>query len=379
MNIMKSIKKILKSFAAIALVAGLVAGLTSTVGAQQIPYNPGGTGTTTTPVFNIFTGVPNGVGNEADFVKLRKSNGDPKVVPTGNSFIDPVNDACAVGTKFDIRTYVHNGADPSKNNNGSGTAVARNVQLAMQAPLGVTSKQFKFASTISASNAASVSDNGTLNCANNVRLKLVPKTVHVYSKAYGWNVISDSAVNGTTKLGSQQVGSGDVWACWDDRVLVVYVVEVVKAPVVSKAVCDVLTLRVIDNRRVSARITASTQNATITGYTIDWGDGSKTNEQEAEHTYAQDGDYTIKGSVSVRYADGRTETVSGAACEKKVTFEKDNCPLPGKEHLPVDSPECKEVPKELPKTGAGSIAGIFAATSFAGSIAHRVVYSRRRK
>ncbi len=81
----------------------------------------------------------------------------------------------------------------------------------------------------------------------------------------------------------------------------------------------------------------------------------------------------------MRYADGRAETVSGAACEKKVTFEKDNCPLPGKEKYPVDSPECKEAPKELPKTGAGSVAGIFAATSFAGTFAHKFVYGRRRR
>lgn len=376
MNIRKFVTR---SASMLALAGMLVFGLGSAQ-AAQIPYVPGQPlDSPNTPGFNLYTNVPNGVGNEADFVKLRKSNGDPKVAGSVSIFTDPVSATCNVGEKFDVRTYVHNGADADHNNNGSGSAVAHNVKVAMQAPLGVTGKQFKFASTISASNAASVSDNGTLNCANNVRLKLVPKTVHVYSDQYGWKAGSDNAVNGSMTIGSRVAGSGDVWGCWADRVRVVYTVEVIEAPVVSKAVCDVLTLRVIDNRRVSARITASAQNATITGYTIDWGDGSKTNEQEAEHTYAKEGSYTIKGSASVRHADGKTETVTGPACEKKVTFEKDNCPLPGKEHLPVDSPECKEVPKELPKTGAGSIAGIFAATSFAGSIAHRVVYSRRRK
>lgn len=374
-------KLLIRSALSMMLISGLVLGLgLKQVSAAQIDYNNPNNQAIKNPVFNTYTNVPGGIGNEADFVELRKSTGDPTQSAIQNNFIDPVNAACAVGEKFDIRTYVHNGANTEFNGNGAGTAVANNVKVAMQAPLGKTDKKFVFSSTISASDAASVSDTGTLNCENNVQLKLVPKSIHVYSKAYGWmRSNSDRAVNGSMTIGSRAVGSGDVWGCWDDRVIVVYTVEVVKAPVVSKAVCDVLTLRVIDNRRVSARITASTQNATITGYTIDWGDGSSTNQQEAEHTFAKEGSYTIKGSASVRHADGKTETVTGPACEKKVTFEKDNCPLPGKEHLPVDSPECKEVPKELPKTGAGSIAGIFAATSFAGSIAHRVVYSRRRK
>lgn len=375
-----NIRKLLtRSALALALVSTLVLGLGSAQAAQT-PYVPGEPlQSPTTPRFNMYTNVPAGVGNEADFVALRKSNGDPTVAGSVSNFIDPVSATCVAGEKFDIRTYVHNGADEATNNNGTGTSVAHNVKVAMQAPLNTTAKQFKFTSTISASNAASVTDNGTLNCGSNVQLKLVPKTVHVYSDQYGWKAGSDSAVNGSMTIGSRVAGSGDVWGCWQDRVWVVYTVEVVKAPVVSSAVCDALSLTVLDNRRVRARITASTQNATITGYTIAWGDGSTTNQQEADHTFAKEGPYTIKGSVAVRHADGRTETVSGAACEKKVTFEKDNCPLPGKEHLPVDSPECKEVPKELPKTGAGSVAGIFAATSAAGTLAHRFVYDRRRK
>ena len=376
MNIRKFITR---STLVLATVGTLVFGLGSAQAAQIRYEDWPNLPAITTPRFNTYTNVPYGIGNEADFVRLRTSNGDPTVPAATKDFVDPLSDACAVGAKFDVRTYVHNGAHPDYNNNGNGTAVAHNVRVAMQAPLGVSAKQFKFTSTISASNATSVTDNGTLNCGSNVQLKLVPQTVRVYSRSLGWNSAPDSAVNGSLAIGSRQAGSGNVWGCWDDRVQVVYVVEVVKAPVVSSAVCDALSLTVLDNRRVRARITASTQNATITGYTIAWGDGSTTNQQEAEHSFAKEGTYTIKGSVAVRYADGRAETVSGAACEKKVTFEKDNCPLPGKEKYPVDSPECKEAPKELPKTGAGSVAGIFAATSFAGTFAHKFVYGRRRR
>jgi hypothetical protein len=60
----------------------------------------------------------------------------------------------------------------------------------------------------------------------------------------------------------------------------------------------------------------------------------------------------------------------------------ENCPLPGKTHLPKNSPDCGEVlpaVTELPKTGMGSVAGIFAGTSAIGAIAHRVYMSRRNR
>lgn len=59
------------------------------------------------------------------------------------------------------------------------------------------------------------------------------------------------------------------------------------------------------------------------------------------------------------------------------------CPIPGKTHLPKNSPECKQPPvvtttrTTLPDTGAGSVLGIFAATSAVGTIAHRLFWTRR--
>lgn len=382
-----TITKYFKTVLAVVIIAAFAALSVSHVSAAQIDYNNPNNQAITKPRFNPYTNVPAGIGNEADFVKLRKSNGDPTVPAAQSNFIDPVDATCAVGEKFDIRTYVHNGANTEYNNNGSGQGVARNVVVSMQAPLNKVSKQFTFSSRINASNAATVTDSGKLNCGNDVQLKLVPKSVRVYSKFYGWKNASDSAVNGSLKTGSRVVGSGDVWGCWEDTVVVVYVVEVVKKPqVVSKASCDALALTVLDNRRVRARITASTQNATILGYRIDWGDNNTSNSQEGEHTYAEAGEYTITGSVRVRLADGTEKWVSGYGCEKQVTFKDDveNCPLPGKEHLPVDSPECKEDEKEeevtepqvLPATGPAELIGMFAATSVAGTIAYNLVYRR---
>lgn len=199
--------------------------------AAQIPYVEGqALPAPNTPAFNIYTNVPSGVGNEADFVKLRKSNGDPTVPATTNNFIDPVDATCNVGEKFDVRTYIHNGANADANNNGSGTAVAHNVVLKMHAPLNVKDNKFAFASTVSATNAVAVSDIGTLNCGKDAELKLVPNTVHVYSTPYGWKSADDSAVNGSMNIGSPNFGTSDQWGCWQYRVVVVYTVEVKPVP-----------------------------------------------------------------------------------------------------------------------------------------------------
>src|SRR3990167_11443122 len=92
--------------AAVSMLMGFA--FVSTVQAACVQYDPNGTPTAKTPVFNQFCGVPNGVGNEADFVRVRaNTTGDPK---TGNNadYVDSLNSACTVGAKYDVRTYVHN-------------------------------------------------------------------------------------------------------------------------------------------------------------------------------------------------------------------------------------------------------------------------------
>lgn len=374
MSIQSFIKRALPA-AVLATIAIALIG-SARVSAAQIPYNPGGTGTSTTPAFNVFTGVPNGVGNEADFVKLRTSTGDPKVVPTANPFIDPVNDDCKVGDMYDIRTYVHNGADPRYNNNGSGTAVARNTHVSMSAPVNQTGKNFTFRSVISASNANSVVDTGTLNCGSDVRLELVPQSVHVYSKNTGWNKVADGSVNGTLKIGSEVLGSGDVFACWDGRVLVVYVVKVVEVPQEPVYTCDLLTVTKIADRKYKFDVKYTARNgATFKEVRFDYGDGQT--GTDAEHTFAKDGTYNVV-ATAVFMVNGQERTATSDACAKQVTVTPKNCPVPGKEHLPEDSSECVETPTVLPETGAAGLAGIFATVSAAGAGAHQFVTRRRR-
>lgn len=271
------LRTIIKSSLLAVFVAGLVATIGSAhVSAAQIPYEKIGTDAPTTPAFNIYSGVPVGIGDESDFVKLRNSNGNPQVPATQGAFVDPLSVACAPGSMFDVRTYVHNGADEDHNNNGTGTAVAKNTKLAMTAQLGVNKKNFDFTSTVSASNAASVTDTGRLNCSEEVYLELVPKTVYAYSTPTGWTGIPDSAVNGSTAIGSRVPGSGDVWGCFGDRVVVVYTVVAKKKevpptpPTPTKPVTPVTTLPKTGAGSVVG-IVASTTVAAAAGHRLYYG------------------------------------------------------------------------------------------------------------
>lgn len=349
--------------------------------ANCVPYDPNSS--ISTPVFNNFCGVPQGIGDEPDFVRVRKStNGNPTDNANNPVFTDTVNDVCSANAKFDVRTYIHNNA--ASGFNASGSAIAHNVMLNMQAPLNKVQKNFVFNSTISASNAASVSDTGTLNCSNGkqIKLKLVPSSVHAYSKVYGgWKDLADGSVNSTIKLGSPDLGSGDVYGCWDYRIVVVYQVQVEEiAPPDSSALCKLSNFEVMDNRTVRMTVSPSLVNATVLAYEINWGDGSKSTKQTDTHTYAKDGNYTITARVQVKLNDGTVKWVDGAECTKKVVFQNNNpmCPIPGKEHLPVDSPECKEVPPIiLPDTGPGNILGVFIGTSIIGAVLHKLYMVRK--
>lgn len=350
---------------AVALLPLLVAGLHATSVSAAVKYDPNGTPTSTTPVFNQFYDVPYGVGNEADFVRLKPQAG-------GNAdYVDPLNSACDTNSAYTVRTYVHNGADPAYNNNGSGSAVAHNTVVRMTAPLGSTSNNFVFNSTVSASNAAAVSDSGRLICGQTVKLSLVPGSVKVTTLAGGTKSAPDSAVNGVLPIDSRGV-AGDVWACWDDRVIVTYDVKVVKEtpPPVSSGDCKVTDVTIDKtNRSVQAKVIGVTENATIVGYKIDFGDGTVVNQQSASHTYAKDGTYVITGSVQVKYADGHTEWKTVDNCKKQVTFKGG---VPVTPVTPVTPPT-----GILPDTGAGSVAALFTATSIGAAMAYRVFIKRR--
>ncbi len=406
MKFMKNLK-----LAVASLLSASAFALATMSGAQaaQIPYVPGQPlDSPTTPAFNVYTNVPNGVGNEADFVRVRPSTGD--VTNNGASgernalYVNGLEAACNVGDMYDVRTYVHNGANADRNDNGNGVAVAHDVKVGMNAPLDTTSTTFTFSSSISASNATGVSDTGKLYCGSkNVRLELVPSSVKVYSKFLGWNTISDSAVNGTTKIGTHVLGSGDVWACWDERVFIAYIVKVVEVPTPPAPVyvCDLLSINKLGENKYRFTVNYTAKNgATFKDVSYDFGDGTKTvDDTEVDHSYtAKNATFTVVATVNFML-NGQVVSNTGANCSKTITITKDNCPVPGKENLPKDSPDCKtdncpvpgktNLPKNspdckptvltattLPNTGAGSIVAIFVAVSAAAGVAYSFVTRR---
>ena len=234
---MKTMNIVKRSLLTLAVIPAVLVASGNIAMAAQIPYAEGDyLDSPSTPAFNIYTGVPFGVGNEADFVRIRTSNGNP--IDSGNTgernslYTTTLSTVCNNGDMFDVRTYIHNGADDDYNYGGQGSAVAHGVELSMTALLGTEAKNFPFNSTISADNADTVTDDANLVCANNVKLELVPKTVKVYTATLGWMELPVTVVNGKTTIGNHDMNSGDVWGCWNERIQVVYTVKVVNTPVV---------------------------------------------------------------------------------------------------------------------------------------------------
>jgi PKD domain len=345
MNIFNAIKRVSIAFMAIVLTVVATAVITNNraTAATRYPFVSGQvTTTSTTPVLNAFYNVP-GINDEAEFVEVRTSTGDPKH-PAGGAGSTPYQKSlasavCTNGAMFDVRSYVHNGASALYNNDGSGTAIAHGAKIAMTAPINTTGNRFTFGSTLSASNAESVSDSAVIDCGSKrVKLELVANTVYSRRNLDAWTSRPSSAVNGVMPIGSRVQDSGDLWACWDERVYVVYTVKVVEVPYVAPIfTCDMLTVTPVNgtNRKYkfSTRTTVN-ENASVKGYRYNYGDGTPVTEttvNEQEHIYAKAGTYKAFVNVvfNVKNEDGSMgeRVKTSADCEKTVTVTEEKTPF----------------------------------------------------
>lgn len=174
--------------------------------------------------------------------------------------------------------------------------------------------------------------------------------------------------------------------------------------------CDAFGLAVYnDDRMVTVNKFSYTakDGASYKNVVVDWGDNSTalitTNPMGDSHQYAADGTYTVRATVHFT-VNGKEVTDSGS-CAQKVTF-KTTTPPPKecKPGIPVGDTRC-ETPKKcqpgqtgiypnchtptppttpttptpptvLPNTGAGAVAGLFAAATVAGTVGYRL-FSRR--
>ncbi len=182
--------------------------------------------------------------------------------------------------------------------------------------------------------------------------------------------LPDSIV--TSGVNLDAVRGGPLRGCnaHHETVAIKVVVKDKPAPPVSSGVCKNATLDVFEDRKVRVSVTGTVANAEIIGYEIDFGDGTKSDLQTADHQYAKDGTYHIVTKVHVKLADGTTQWVTSDDCKKSVTFEGEKPPVV----TPVKS---TPTPEALPDTGAGDIAGLFLAATFAGMFAYRFVWLRK--
>ncbi len=106
--------------------------------------------------------------------------------------------------------------------------------------------------------------------------------------------------------------------------------------------CDSLTSKKISRTEYEFTTAATAKDgATLVDYTYNFGDGkTATTGKTTRHAYATPGTYKVTVKVNVK-VNGKTVVAPGT-CETTVTVEKENCPIPGKEQYPKDSPECKE-------------------------------------
>lgn len=183
--------------------------------------------------------------------------------------------------------------------------------------------------------------------------------------------LPDSVV--TSGVNLDTIRGGPLRGCnaHHETVAIKVVVKEKPVPPVSSGVCKAATLDVYADRKVQVTVTGTVNNAEIIGYEIDFGDGTKSNKQTADHQYAKDGTYHIVTKVNVKLADGTTQWVTSDDCKKSITFEGDKPPVVTPV-TPVTTPEV------LADTGPGDIAALFLASTIAGMIAYRFVWLRNR-
>lgn len=176
------------------------------------------------------------------------------------------------------------------------------------------------------------------------------------------------------------------------------------------AACTALVATALDDQKRKFRFTTKIQTklaeVTSVKYALDQEAGvevpkDSTGNYSKDYAFNDEKTHTVVATVTFTTILGpKTATckasVTPSALPKCEVPGKENlppdspecayCEVPGHETLPKDSPECKPetpptpptTPPELPKTGAGSVVGIFAGTSALGAAAHAVL-SRRRK
>lgn len=139
------------------------------------------------------------------------------------------------------------------------------------------------------------------------------------------------------------------------------------APVYS---CGMLEVDKGEDRKVTVKnlTHVAKDGATFKHVVLNWGDGTEvltTNPAGQTHTYAADGNYTVRATVHFDVNGQDVTAGESAACARIVSFT-----------TPAATPQVP-AETELPVVGAGSVTSIFALAAVAGTILYRLFLGRR--
>ena len=306
-------------------------------------------------------------------------------VSKGTDFADPASaDKCET---VQYRVRLHNpGPDPVTN---------VNVKATLPATAGTS-----HSSTVTISgpnmNPASTTDTAALNLSESLKIAYVPGTTQLLDANGGvLGALPDTIFSSGVTVDSVGVST-------QQKRFVQFQAKVdcpqPPQPQPSTGQCTKLTLTVTnkDQREVSAKVDGQTSNATITGYSINFGDGTVANTQTATHKYAADGTYNVTGSVVIRFADGHSETKTADACKAAVTFKEKQPPVVtppttttttivggqggGSTTVVTPGTTTTAAPAGLPNVGPGSVASLAGFSTIAtifGSVFYRWQLLRR--
>lgn len=297
------------------------------------------------------------------------------------------NLAVSDGEEVTLRTYFHNNAAADLN------LVAHNTRVKMTVPSGEATDQTSV-SYISADNANPVSvwDSLHLTSDKAFSLEYEAGSAKLFNNVFtAGTSISDSIVTDAgAPVGYDKV-DGNVPGCseFSGWVTIRVKVHMKETPPPTPAyTCDLLDISSSDDRtvKVTALNTTATNGAVFKNAVVDWGDNSTpltdSNVVGKSHQYSKDGTYTITATAHFT-VNGEDKSATSAACAKQVTFKSNQPPhvtpppnTPSTPSTPT-SPSSPATPTALVNTGAGSIAGLFAASSIIGTLAYRYMLSRR--
>lgn len=422
-NLLTKIKNISRR-TALVVTAGMVMALSGTALADWGPgrslydYNvvADRTGSMNGPVFNSFINTPS-YGDERNFTRVSNAG-------TAN-WVESLNSVQA-GQEVEFRVYVHNNANGSTNGSDlTGPGVAQDTRVRFAIPSG-QANGIDIGGYITASNGKNkdggamtqVYDTATVkNDAKAFSLDYVEGSARLYNNGIfsGGMQLSDNIVGSSgTQIGWDSL-NGRLPGCFEYEAVVTIKVKViapalevkktvskVAAPTpsqVSESVTaklgDTITWRIDFKNTGSDVVNAVTirdslpAGLTLVPGSITWLDSNHPSGETLQDTALTSGGvnvgtYSANSNGVIRFrttinkdfkeceirnvAIGRATNVPDISDDAKVVIEDCNKPVPT-----TSTPTSRR----LPSTGVGSIAGIFAATTTAGALAHRTFYGRK--